>query len=315
MNIYKDMPKILLHIHLDGSIRVATANELMGKDVGNLLSVQENLTSLEEYLTKFKIPIQLMQNAKTIERVSFELAEDLKNDNIIYAEIRFAPLLHTEKGMLAEEVVDSVIRGIMKVKDIKINLILCMMRHMSDSENIKVIELATKYKEVVAIDLAGDEANFKTKNFEKLFQIAKEKNVPFTIHSGEADGEESIRAAIRSGAKRLGHGVRCIENKELLEKIIEENITLEICPTSNVQTGVITDYKEHPVKKLYDAGALVTINTDNNTVSNIKLSQEYELLAETFGFDEKDFKQFNINAINASFMNEEEKKKCDFKIN
>ena len=170
-----------------------------------------------------------------------------------------------------------------------------------------VVDGSIARKGVVAIDLAGDEAKFKTSNFDKLFDEIKKKNIPFTIHAGEADSYESVQTAISFGTKRIGHGVRCIENNDTVKELVARGISLEICPTSNVNTKVVTDLKYHPIKKLVDAGVLVTINTDNRTVSNTNLDKEYDLLRKEFNFNDDDFLQFNLNAIDCAFLSGEEK--------
>ena len=312
MNL-KNIPKVELHLHLDGSVRLDTASKLTGKsieEVRSLMIAKEKCHDLNEYLTKFNLANEIMQSQENLIRIAKELVEDLKNDNVIYAEVRFAPLLHTKKGLTGEKVIEAVLLGL-KDEDLKVNLILCMMRQFSFEDNLKTIELASKYldKGVVAIDLAGAEALYPTASFEKLFQIAKDKNIPFTIHAGEADGKDSILSAINFKTKRIGHGVRCIEDKETLDMINKNNITLEVCPTSNIQTDIFENYDDHPIRKLYDMNILVTINVDNMTVSNIDLTQEYEKLVKNFNFTLKDFKKMNINAINASFLKEELKEK------
>ena len=267
-----------------------------------------NSKSLSDYLSKFEIPLIVMQSKENLERISYELAVDLKKDNVIYAEIRFCPILHTKSGLSLEEVIDSVLKGLKKA-EIKTNLILCMMRNFEEDENKKIIYLAKKYlnKGVVGIDLAGDESKYKTQNYERLFDLVKQNNIPFTIHAGEADDYNSVLSAIKFGTKRIGHGVKSVDSIETIQKIINENITLEVCPTSNVDTCIVNVYKNHPIKKLYDLGVKITVNTDNNTVSNIDLTGEYEKLLLTFNFTEKDFLNFNMNAIDSAFLTNEEK--------
>ncbi len=319
----KVLPKVELHLHLDGSIRLKTASELTGKnieEVKNLMIAKEKCLDLNEYLTKFNLANEIMQSKENLTRIAQELVKDLKDDNVIYAEVRFAPLLHIKKGLTEEEVIEAVLEGL-RDNELKVNLILCMMRHFSFEDNLKTIELASKYlaKGVVAIDLAGAEALYPTANFKRLFQIAKDKNIPFTIHAGEADGKDSILSAISFKTKRIGHGVRCIEDNEVLNLIKENNITLEVCPTSNIQTNIFENYYDHPIKKLYDMDILVTVNVDNMTVSNINLTQEYEKLVQNFNFTLKDLKKMNINAINVAFLSDELKEKyrkiINFKTN
>ena len=296
--------KIELHLHLDGSIREETANEVLGKKCN--LKAKDKCEDLNEYLEKFEIPSIILQTKENLERVAYELALDLKKDNVIYAEIRFAPLKHLNGGLSLDEVITSVLNGLSKV-DIETNLILCMMRNDSFNDNKKVIDLAHKYG--FAIDLAGAEAIYKTKDFKELFKYAKSINVPFTIHAGEADGYESIKAAIDFGASRLGHGIKIIDYPDLINEAKEKGITLEVCPTSNVQTNAVNILKDHPIKKLYDMNVNVCINTDNRTVSNITLEDEYNKLKETFNFTNEDFLKMNLMAIEASFAQDKEKLK------
>ena len=307
------MKKVELHLHLDGSVRESTIAELLNKkleDIKDKLHVNDYNSSLTEYLTKFDMPIKVMQTKENLKRIARELGEDLKKDDVIYAEVRFAPQLHTKKGLSYDDIVLSVIEGFKKC-NIKINVILCMMRGASYINNLKTIEVAEKYlnKGVVALDLAGDEKHFKTKDYEELFNIAKEKNIPFTIHAGEADDASSVLDAISFGAKRIGHGIRIIDDNYATSKVIKNKVTLEVCPTSNFQTKAVEIYKNHPIKRLYEKGVLITVSTDNNTVSNTTLSNEYERLKSCFGFTDKDFLTFNIIAINAAFISDLEKEK------
>lgn len=310
---FKSIPKIELHLHLDGSVDIKTVCDLTGKnikDVKELMIASDKCSNLNEYLTKFSLANDVMQSKDNISRITKELITKLKDDNVIYAEVRFCPLFHLKEGLTKEEVVETVISSL-KDDDIKINLILCMMRNLSFLENKKIVELAYKYlnKGVVALDLAGSESLYKTEEFEQLFKIAQNYNIPFTIHAGEADDKKGILKAISFKTKRLGHGVRCIEDMETVKLIKDKEITLEVCPTSNIQTNIYQNYQSHPIKQLYEFGVLVTINTDNRTVSNISLTEEYQKLNKTFGFNIADFKKMNINAINAAFLSEVEKKK------
>ena len=312
MNI-TNMPKVELHVHLDGSVRPSTIAELTNKnesDIYNYTIADEKCLDLNDYLTKFTLPISIMQTKENLERIAYELACDLKKDGVIYAEVRFAPLKHINKGLNKEEVVDSVLKGINK-SDIDINLILCMMRDMSYEENKQVIDLAYKYKDkkVVAIDLAGAESLYPTKDFKNLFEYAKKINIPYTIHAGEADGIESIKSAIEFNTKRIGHGVRIVEDTSLIDIIKKDNILLEICPTSNIQTNVVDTYENHSLKTLYKNNCLVCINTDNRTVSNITLSKEYELVLKYLNLTINDLIEMNKIAINHSFAHKEIKDK------
>ncbi len=307
---YKKMKKVELHVHLDGSVRVPTLAELAGITIeeANAKAVAPlKCHNLADYLTRFELPISVMQTKENLIRIASELAMDLKDENVIYAEIRFAPYQHT-RILTLKEVVDAVLEGLSKV-DLKTNLILSMMRNDPLEKNKQIIDLAKEYEDngVVGVDLAGDEATYKTSFFEDLFAYAKEKGVKYTIHAGEADGEVSVADALRFGTKRIGHGIRIISSPQLMEYAKENDILLEICPTSNVQTNVVSEIKEHPINRLVHSGIKVCINTDNRTVSNTTLSDEYARLNRAFDYTEKDFMTFNINAINATSLTDEEK--------
>lgn len=309
------MKKIELHLHLDGSIRPTTISELLNislEEAKKLSITSEKTNSLEEYLNKFDIPLKILQTKNNLTRVSKELAEDLQKDNVIYAEIRFAPNKHLEKGLTLDEVITSILNGLRKVP-LKTNLILCMMRGDSFSKNLEVIKYAKKYlgKGVVGIDLAGNEFTYPVNEYKKLFDIAKKENIPFTIHAGEADGALSVMNAINLGAKRIGHGVRAIESDEALKLIKEKDITLEICPKSNIDTNMYNKLEEHPIKKLFDKKIKITLNTDNRTVSNITLNETYEKLKNSFKFTDEDFIIMNKNAIQSAFINDFEKKELE----
>ncbi len=306
------MKKIELHLHLDGSIRPSTISELLQiniEEAKNLMIVSNNNSTLKEYLEKFDIPLKVLQTKENLTRVAKELVEDLLKDNVIYAEIRFAPNKHTKNNLSLDEVITAVLTGL-KSNLLKTNLILCMMREDSFEDNLKVINIAKKYlnKGVVAIDLAGNEALYPINNYEKLFAIAKQEHIPYTIHAGEADGPTSIKNAIKMHPKRIGHGIRAIEDLDTINLIKNENITLEICPKSNLDTNIFSKLEDMPIKKLYDLGLNITINTDNRTVSNINLTETYKILKNTFKFNDKDFLKMNTTAILNSFLSENEKK-------
>lgn len=307
----EDLPKIELHVHLDGSLSTEMAKRISLKDddyILNNMIAKEKCEDLNEYLTKFSFPCDLLQSKKNLELFSSELAKDLEKDNVIYAEVRFAPLKHLNEGLSPDEVVESVISGLRTSKT-KINVILCMMRNDAFSENLKVIDLAKKYlgNGVVGIDLAGAEALYPTEDFIELFNIARSKGIPFTIHAGEADGVSSINSAILCHTNRIGHGIRCIEDKDVMKTIRDNNILLEVCPTSNIQTNVVDKINNHPIKYLIENGIKVCINTDNRTVSNTTLSKEYKMLINELGLSIEDIINCNMNAIEGSFLSEEEK--------
>lgn len=307
---FKTMPKIELHVHLDGSIDPLYVSKKSKKNFEKIKDEMKsnNSKDLNDYLKKFDLPIKYMQTKTDLIELSTLFAQSLKDDNVIYAEVRFAPQFHTNGGLNFDEIIDSILFGFSKV-NIKINLILCLMRGMDQELNYKTIKCAEKYlnKGVVAIDLAGAEALYKTKEYQVLFSKAKKLGIPYTIHAGEADGASSILSAIEFETKRIGHGIRIVEDEKIMQIAADNKITFEVCPKSNIDTQVAKNYKNHPIRKMFDKGLLVTINTDNRTVSDISLTQEYENLHNYLNFSLEEVKQANINAINACFLNDKEK--------
>ncbi len=305
------MKKIELHLHLDGSVRISTASELLGIDIETATNKMrgKNLKSLDEYLTRFDLPIEVMQSYDNLKRVAYELALDLIDDEVIYAEVRFAPIFHT-KVLNLEEVCKAVLDGFDLVKDkIKINLILCMMRHLPFSENKKIIDLYLKHidSRIVGLDLAGSESMFPNSLFIQLFDIIKHEKIPFTIHTGEVNNLDNIKVALDYSFKRIGHGINIINDNSLISEAKERDVLLEICPTSNIDTFNCDSYINHPIRKLYDLGLNISINTDDRTVSNITLNEEYGLLKTYFNFSDDELTKININAMKHSFADDSTK--------
>lgn len=319
MNEFKSMRKIELHLHLDGSLDINKIKEkynLSNESIKQKMIADDKCKNLNDYLTKFEFPVSILQTKEDLEEATINLLNKLKEQNVIYVELRFAPQLHTNGGLSQEEIVKIVINAKAKV-DIKSNLILCFMRGENNMEdNYETLEVAKKYlgKGVCAVDLAGAEALFKTNNYNKIFEKAREYNIPFTIHAGEADGASSIKSAISFGAQRIGHGIRCLEDEEVLNCIINNNITLEVCVTSNIQTCICDSYNSHPIENLYRTGVKVTLNTDNMTVSNTSLENEYEKLVKNTNLTKDDIIKMNINSVNCAFISPEEKERLIFKI-
>ena len=237
--------------------------------------------------------------------------EDLAKQNVIYAEVRFAPSLHIAQGLDYNKIVEAAIRGMNKAKEkfnIDGNLILCCMRGENSAiRSLQTIAIAKKYlgKGVSALDLAGAEALYPTKDYRYIFEIAKKSNIPFTIHAGEADGPQSIRQALEFGAKRIGHGVRCLEDSELVGELVQREIPLEVCPISNLQTKATGE--NHPIEELYRTGLKITISPDNNTVSNTDIIEEYKWILENTNLSLEDLRQMNINAIRGAFVTTQRK--------
>ena len=309
-----------LHLHLDGSLSVKSVKELAAlqnieipeneEELLKLLRINDDCKDLTEYLEKFAFPGMLLQTKEAVALSVYNLQEELKEQGLIHAEIRFAPQLHTHKGLSQREVIEAAIEGLDR-SDFSAGLILCCMRgNDNHEENLETVRLAKDYlgKGVVCVDIAGAEALFPTENFADLFALARELEIPYTIHAGEADGPKSVWKALEFGTKRLGHGVRSLEDPELVEKIVSEGITLELCPTSNIHTCMFPSIEEYPLRKLMEAGVKVTINTDNMTVSNINLAKEFGKLIAAFDLTDEEIKGFARNSVNACFASAETKK-------
>ncbi len=311
---------IELHLHLDGSISVASARELgklagvalpeKDEDLEALLRVSEGCKDLNEYLEKFALPLSLLQSEETVEQAVCTLCRELKAEGHIYAEIRFAPQLCCQMGLTQEQVVQAALRGLKK-SGFRAQLILCCMRSGEDNrgENLETVELTAKYlgQGVCACDLAGAEALFPNPQYAYAFDRARELGVPFTIHSGEALGAESVRQALDYGARRIGHGVRAIEDPAVMAVLKEKGIALEVCPTSNLQTCVFPDYAQEPVDTFLKYGIPVTISSDNRTVSGTDARKELQTVAQTFGYTQEQVKGLLYNAVEAAFADEKTK--------
>lgn len=309
-----------LHMHLNGSLSAEIVIALAKKhgielptydaeELKKLISVPIDCDSLNEYLKCTKIPRLVTQTKKGICDAVFMLLEELKEQGFIYAEIRFAPQRHRDNGLSQEEVVLAAIEGLKK-STLKAKLILCCMRGNDlEKENLETIDIAKKYLEigVGGVDLAGAEALFKTQDYKNIFEYAKKLGVPITIHAGEADGSESVIAALDMGATRIGHGIRSVYDENLIKRLIDENITLEMCPSSNFQTKAVSNKADYPLRKFLDLGVKVTINTDNKTISSTELEGEFEFAEKELGLKKEERKILYENAIEASFTSESEK--------
>ena len=308
-----------LHLHLDGSLSLESARSLaraqeieLPDDDGELLSrlrVSKDCKDLNEYLERFELPLTLLQSYDALKNAAFDLCEELYEAGLVYAEIRFAPQLHCRAGLSQEDAVIAVTEGA-DASRLKASIILCCMRGADNKEeNMLTVKLTKKYlgKGVCALDLAGAEALFSNEGFTDVFEYARSLDLPFTLHAGEALGAESVRSAIELGARRIGHGVRSVEDGELLAVLAEKKIALELCPTSNLNTCVFDSIEEYPIRTFLDAGVAITVNTDNLAVSNTSLAEEYELLANTFSLTENELMTIALNSANAAFLPENEK--------
>lgn len=315
------MEKLIeLHLHLDGSLRPETVWELAKEqgirlpaktleEVRFQMEVPEDCRTLDEYLERFDLPLMVLQQADALERVAFELTEDLAKEGVTYAEIRFAPQLSIKGGLTQDEVVEAAIRGAKRGMEaypqIRVGLILCCMRGDSNEAlNLQTVETARSYlgDVVCAVDIAGAEALFPTENFRSVFNKVREYRLPMTIHAGEAAGPDSIRAALSFGTKRIGHGVTCVEDPELVKQLIAEGIVLEVCVTSNYQTQAVPSVHSHPIRRLFDAGVHVTVNSDNMTCSKTNILREIGILKDVFGFTEEEIDTLQRYAWDGRFL-------------
>jgi adenosine deaminase len=326
--LIREAPKVLLHDHLDGGLRPATVIELAAEqgytalpttDPGELAAwFVEGAArrSLPRYLEPFQHTVGVMQTPEALTRVARECAEDLRDDGVVYAEVRFAPELHLEQGMELDEVVQSVLAGFEQVTSpgrIQIGLLLTAMRTAANSSEIADLTLRHRDQGVVGFDIAGSEAGHPPTRHLDAFRRIAAANHHITIHAGEAFGLPSIWEAIQiCGAERLGHGVRIVDDievqpdgsvklGELASFVRDRRVPLEMCPTSNVHTGVVDELADHPISLLTRLRFRVTVNTDNRLMSNVTMTSEMHALCETFGYDWGDLQWFTVNAMKSSF--------------
>lgn len=315
---FRNMPKIELHCHLDGSARPETLLNLAVLEdikipsydldvIKKMVTAPWECKSLSEYLERFDIPLLLMQSKDSLRRVTYELLEDAAKENVKYIEIRFAPTQHIKNGLTIEDTIDSVLLGMrqgQKDFDIKCNLILSCMRNLSTETAFLVIEKGKKYigQGVVAIDLCSVEDKSFAEKFQEPIALAKEYGYRVTIHAGESGIGENVLEAVKIlGAERIGHGVFIMDCQEAYKIVKDNGVTLEMCPTSNIQTKAVNKLSEHPFYDFYNDGIKVTINTDNRTVSNTTMSGECELLSKEFGITFEEYKCIYLNSVDAAF--------------
>lgn len=304
-----------LHLHIDGSISLENARQLASlqqiaipdsEDVlRSLLQVRDGCCDLNEFLGKFSFPCSLLQTKEGLKKATETLLKELHAQQVSYAELRFAPQKHTDT-LCQKQVIEAVLEGMAK-SPIPSALILCCMRDKgNEEENLETVSLAKEFqgKGVVAIDLAGAEALYKTNEFGYIFEKARKENISFTIHAGEADGPQSIWDAINFGATRIGHGIRAIEDPVLMEELAKRKIPLELCPTSNVCTGLYKDLRDYPLRAFLDKGIVVTINTDDMSVCGTTLSLEFEKLKEALQLTGEEIAVLQENAQKAAFSKE-----------
>ncbi|MFC1681252.1 adenosine deaminase [Pseudomonadota bacterium] len=324
-DLLKRLPKVELHCHLDGSLRVGTMLELAKldkvklptKDKQELKKIMSpgKFKSLNEYLELFEISLKVLQTPRSLERVAYELIEDVAEENVRYIEVRYSPILHCRRDMTPEDSIKAVRRGLKRgEKDfgVKSGIIICGIRNISPVKSLKLADLTLKYKNkgVVGFDLAGAEENFPAKDHRESFYLILNNNLNATIHAGEAFGPSSIHQALHyCGAHRIGHGTRLKEDRDLMDYVNDHRITMEICLTSNFQTQSVKRIRSHPIRYYYDKGLRITINTDNRLMSNTTLTNEYMIANQYYGFSRNDFREITITAMKSAFLHYAERKK------
>lgn len=321
---YLSLPKIELHLHLDCSLSFEVVRRLdPAVDEAAYrrhFIAPPRCLDLADFLSRTDKGIQLMQSREQLRLITLDLMRQLRADRVLYAEIRFAPLLHTEGGLSAGSVVEIVHRALeegMAETGVEARLILCTLRHYRQSQSMETVRLIESFRggKVGGFDIASDEAHFPIDEHIKAFYYARDRGIPRTAHAGEARGPASVWETLEHFApSRLGHGVRSIEDDRLVEHLAERNIHLEICPSSNLQTNIYESLSDHPVDRLRRSGVSVGINTDGRTLVNVTLSEEYRKLADTFEWEPAHFLRANLNALEAAFLEEQEKERLRVRL-
>ena len=320
------LPKTDLHCHLDGSLRLKSIIEMAKENKVELASFDEErlqqlllcgkkVDSLESYLKAFDLTLQVLQDKASLARAAFELAEDAAQENVWHLEVRFAPVLHMQRGLRYAEIVDAVLLGLEKAQrqyKISTGLIICAMRHRPPSESKHVAEICVAYKNkgVVGFDLAGAEADNPARHHQEAFSLVLSNNINCTIHAGEGYGPDSIAQAIHyCGTHRIGHGTRLIEDGGLLNYVNDHRIPLEVCLTSNVQTNTVASLDDHPFRFYFDYKLRVPLNTDNRLISNTTVTDELLLAANQFNLTLDEIKDIIIYGFKSAFLPYHDKKK------
>ena len=315
---YSLLPKIELHLHLDCSLSYKVVQQLdpavSEEQYREEFIAPVSCPDLLEYIRRSAKGYTLMQTKEQLRLVTLDFLEQMDRDRVIYVEIRFAPLLHTQKGLNPAEVIETVQQALEEGRShykVIARLILCTLRNYSEAQSMETVLLAEKYLSqqwVVGFDIAGDEAGYPVSAHEKAFAYANQKGIPCTAHAGEACGPSSVWEVLRHfHPSRIGHGVRSAEDPALLDHLKKHNIHLEVCPTSNLRTNIYQTLAEHSLDRIYRTGVSMSINTDARTVTPVTLTSEYEAVAETFGWTKADFLKCNLEAVAHAFATAAEK--------
>jgi adenosine deaminase len=310
-------PKVELHLHLDCSLSYNVVRKINPSITEEAYRhdfiAPAKCTNLADFLTRAPQAIALMQTEEQLHLVVSDLFEQFQRDHLLYAEMRFAPFLHTAQGLSSERVVEAVEAATSQACEstgIEARLILCTLRHFSAEQSLHTAKLVERFRgtRVAALDLAGDEAGFPIEAHIPAYQYVEDRSLPRTAHAGEASGPQSVWETLRYlHPLRIGHGVRSSEDPALIEYLKKERIHLEVCPTSNLQTNMYDTFTDHPINSLYELGLSLSVNTDTRTITEITLTEEYEKLYQFFAWDKQHFLHCNLEAIRASFLPETRK--------
>ncbi len=320
----RNFPKIELHVHLDCCLSFDAVSQLKPGITREEYETQfigpQKCEDLADFLKCTVPPLALLQTRRGLRTAVGDLFRQFHRDNVIYAEIRFAPLQHLEQGLSPEEVVSTVEEAISEsVEDtgIAARLLLCTLRHFSEEQSMMTAALVEDFRgtRVAGMDLAADEAGFPLDEHIRAFEYVNNRFLPTTAHAGEALGAGSVKETLELlKPHRIGHGVRSVEDLRIIKQLKKENIHLEVCPSCNVQIDVFDTYEKHPIQRLCELGISVSINTDTRTISNLTLSQEYERLQQVFGWGRGKFLQCNRNALEAAFLPDKKKRELAQKL-
>ena len=309
------LPKVELHLHLDCSLSFELVQKLRPgtswEEYRELFVAPAKCADLADYINRAISSVALMQTEENLKLAVIDLFEQLVRDNIIYAEMRFAPLGHLQKGLTPSQVVVAVNQAVeqcISQTGIQAGIILCTLRNFTEEQSMETVKLVEAFQgtKVVGFDIAADEAGFPIDNHISAFHYAREKGLNCTAHAGEAKGADSVWETLEHfRPSRIGHGVRAAEDPQLLEFLKQKDIHLEVCPTSNVQTDIFATIKQHNIDLLYNEGVSLSVNTDCRTISDVSLSSEYDLLYEIFGWVKAHFYRCNLEAIKHAFSSQE----------
>jgi adenosine deaminase len=309
------LPKVELHLHLDCSlsfeaVRLLVPDMTLPRYRAEFLAL-EKCVNLVDYFRYLAAPLALLQTAEALRIATIDLLRQLADDHVIYAEIRFAPHLHTNRGLQTPQVVEIVLAALAEAQSrypVTARLILCTLRPDDTAKGLELLALAEKHAAdgVGGIDLAGDEAGYSLDQHIPVFRRAAERGVPVTAHAGEAMGAPSVREVITElGVRRVGHGVRSIEDAAVIDMLLEHQVHLEVCPSCNIQIDVFPAYADHPIDRLRRLGVSLSVNTDARGPTDLTLRREYQRLHEVFGWTAAEFDTANRNALGVAFIDQD----------